>query len=603
VQLFVQRARQVRRQFVLTHGEARDVARICRLVEGMPLAIELAAAGLRSRSPAGIAVVLERGVAALETASRAIPARHRSIRAVFEHSWQLLGMEERVIFAALSVFRGGFDAEAAAHVAEAAPETLALLVDKSLIRWDGTARYDLHELLRQYAGEKLEETARTEAAQRRHIRHYQKLAKEGERALWAHAQAATWLTRLSAEHDNFTVALAWSSESSNDHRLGLELAGGLGFYWLFRGHVHEGRRWLHSLLARQETGFTQQAGEGRYVRARALRAAAMLAEQLGELTEVRTMLDESVEIFQDLGEVRESALSQWFLAHLHWTEGTIARAAQLCEDSLRGHQAAGDLPGIGWCLWLLSNIAREDGDLQRAHTLAAGALTHARQQHLPVLVSYALFSVSRVQLASGDIAAARSTAAEAVALAREIGHRNVIPQILLQQGQVAHAEGDTDCASQNMEQALADARAINHLRVLAEVLLVLGRLEHQRGNQERALVLLTESLRLYRNRGHHRFVAECLLGFADVAHARGQAQRATRLLGAVSQLLVTSNVRSHSVDLQHGELLARTQTELTADIYAAAWEAGLAMSLEEAVAEAAALAAQNVASTLSEHCW
>ena len=162
VQLFVQRAGQVRRQFALAEGEARAVARICRLVEGLPLAIELAAAALRTRSCTAIAEAIETSLSALATGLRAIPERQRSIWATFEHSWRLLSDEERQVFPRLSVFRGGFEEEAAAEVAQASPQLLAALVDKSLLRWDGAARYDMHELVRQYAGEKLEQAEAAE---------------------------------------------------------------------------------------------------------------------------------------------------------------------------------------------------------------------------------------------------------------------------------------------------------------------------------------------------------------------------------------------------------------------------------------------------------
>ena len=177
---FVQRAGQVRRQFALADGEARAVARICRLVEGLPLAIELAAAALRTRSCTAIADAIETSLSALASELRAVPERQRSMWATFEHSWRLLSDEERQVFARLSVFRGGFEEEAAAEVAQASPQLLAALLDKSLLRWDGAARYDLHELVRQYASEKLEQAGETEALRRQHAEYYLALAEVAE---------------------------------------------------------------------------------------------------------------------------------------------------------------------------------------------------------------------------------------------------------------------------------------------------------------------------------------------------------------------------------------------------------------------------------------
>jgi predicted ATPase len=201
VQLFVERARQVRRSWTLTNGDAEAVARICRLVEGMPLAIELAAAGVRTRSVAAVADALETGIAALAAPTRGVPERHRNMAATFEHSWWLLSEVERDVFARLSVFRGGFDEEAAASVAGATPEVLAALLDKSLVRWDGVARYDMHELLRQYAAEKLAEMGESERISDQHLTYYSRVAEEAGPGLYGPQQIA-WRERLDAEIDN-----------------------------------------------------------------------------------------------------------------------------------------------------------------------------------------------------------------------------------------------------------------------------------------------------------------------------------------------------------------------------------------------------------------
>lgn len=183
VRLFLQRAGQVRRQVALADGEVRAVARICRVVEGLPLAIELAAAARRTRSCVAIADAIETGLSALATSLRAVPERHRSIWATFEHSWRLLSDEERQVFPLLSVFRGGFQEEAAADIARASPQLLGALADKSLLRWDGVARYDMHELVRQYASEKLEQAGETKRARDTHLSHYLALAEAAEHQL------------------------------------------------------------------------------------------------------------------------------------------------------------------------------------------------------------------------------------------------------------------------------------------------------------------------------------------------------------------------------------------------------------------------------------
>src|SRR5687767_10786745 len=191
----MQRAGQVRRQFALADGEARAVARICRLVEGLPLAIELAAASLRTRCCTWIAAAIESSLSSLAIELRAVPERHRSMWATFEHSWRLLSDEERQVFARLSVFRGGFDERAAVEVAQASPQLLAALLDKSLLRWNGVARYDMHELVRQYASEKLAEASETDPVRYQHLAYFLQLAEQAEQELTGQRQIP-WLRRL-----------------------------------------------------------------------------------------------------------------------------------------------------------------------------------------------------------------------------------------------------------------------------------------------------------------------------------------------------------------------------------------------------------------------
>jgi predicted ATPase/DNA-binding SARP family transcriptional activator len=592
VQLFVQRARQMRRQFALADGDVRAVTRICQLVEGLPLAIELAAAALRGRSCTAIADAIATSLSALATGLRAVPERHRSIQATFEHSWYLLSDEERQAFPKLSVFRGGFDEEAAVQVARATVELLAALVDKSLLRWDGAARYDIHELVRQYAGEKLEQAGETETIRRRHAEYFLALAEAAEPHLTAMLHGpdqVSWLARLSAEHDNLRTALAWSLARTGDRQLGLQLAGTLNFYWMYRGHIREGSGWLVALLPYEADHAATPRKMPLRVRAKALMAAGNLAEQHGRLVEARALLEESTKLYVDLGEARDAAWSQWFLAHLYWTQGAHERAAQLCEDSLQGYRAAGDMSGVNHCLWLLSNIAREQGDLQRALMLAETAHTHAQELRNPISVAYTLFSISRVRLATGDIEVARSATEQALALGQQLGHRGLIAHVLLQLGRVVQAEGDGHRAAVLWEQAHSEARDVQHLRAMAEVLLELGWLEHRQGNEGRALALLTESLELYRDRGHRVFIVECLAAIAGVHQAKARtaadAFRVVRLYGAAqSGYVANPALLYHRERMGYACDLAAMRSKLDEATFAAAWAEGQAMTLEQAIA-------------------
>jgi predicted ATPase/transcriptional regulator with XRE-family HTH domain len=601
VQLFLQRASQVRRQFALAEGEARAVARICRLVEGLPLAVELAATGLRTRSCAAIADAIEGSLSVLANGRRAIPERHRSIWATFEHSWRLLSDEEQQVFRRLSVFRGGFEEDAAAEVAQATPQLLAMLVDKSILRWDGAARYDMHELVRQYAGDKLEEVGETERMRRHHAQHFLTLAEASEPGLRAW-QVTPWLDRLTAERSNFRAALSWSRTSAGDCQLGLRIAGALEYYWMFRDNS-EGRAWLEGLLAQEVAEVAaepQRVGDRARLRARAkaLGAAGMLAEGEGALELARSFLEESARACRQLEELPGLADSLLGLAHLAWTKGVVAHAEELAEECLRVSQVAGDVATAGRSLWLLSNILREQGDLAGAQTLATSALAHAQEFKLPMHVAYAIHSSSRVRLALGDLALARSAAEEALALGRQLGHTIFIAHALLQLGRVAAAEGDRAQAVLVWEQAIGIARREQHLRAMAEILLELGWVEHQQGNDRRATALLTESLRLYRDRGHQGFIAECLDGLAGVIGASAltsaDVRHAARLHGAAEAIrgggkaMLRPDERS---TYQHD--VTTTRARLGEAIFAAAWDEGRALTMEQSVVYALEMASQE----------
>jgi predicted ATPase/DNA-binding SARP family transcriptional activator len=229
VALFLQSARRVQAGFALSEVEQRSVVQICRLVEGMPLGIELTAAWVRALSGAEIAHQIECGLGFLTTSLRDVAERHRSLHAVFEHSWSLLSAEERCVFGRLSVFRGGFGREAAEQVAGATLSLLAALVDKSLLRRIPTGRYDMHELLRQYAAEQLQAAGETEQTRDRHLAFFLALAETAEPEVHG-AQQEQWFDRLEADHDNLRAALEWGRAEVANHARLLQLAGALVWF-------------------------------------------------------------------------------------------------------------------------------------------------------------------------------------------------------------------------------------------------------------------------------------------------------------------------------------------------------------------------------------
>ena len=248
VALFVQRARRAFAGFTLNEENRVEVGRICRLVEGMPLAIELAGTWVRTLSPAEIAEEIERNMDFLSANARDLPERHRSMQVVFDNSWKMLSTDEQRVLSNLSVFRGGFSRQAAEKVAGATVSILSRLVNRTLLRRAASGRYELHELVRQYCAVHLAADHPAQAsAKERHYAFYLALSETADHELKGGNQLE-WLSRLEQEHDNLRAALEWAlerdrGEAGNDE-LALRLSGTLRWFWRMRGHFQEGRDWL-----------------------------------------------------------------------------------------------------------------------------------------------------------------------------------------------------------------------------------------------------------------------------------------------------------------------------------------------------------------------
>jgi tetratricopeptide (TPR) repeat protein len=298
VALFLQR-RQAHLAWVPSTADLAGIAHICRLVEGMPLAIELAATWLRTLSTAEIAKEIEGSLDFLSAPLRDLPERHRSMRVVFDHSWQRLSLREQQVLSKLSVFRGGFSRQAAEQVAGASLPVLSTLVNRTLLRRVAAGRYDLHELVRQYSAAHLAADPQTHSAvQRRHYDFCLALAEAAEQELKGRNQIE-WLGRLEQEHDNLRVALEWALESEHstagEDELALRLSGALRWFWRMRGHFHEGRGWLIRSL--------QQIPERRTAaRAAALLGKSQLTNGLGDLRAALPLAEESALIYRELGD-------------------------------------------------------------------------------------------------------------------------------------------------------------------------------------------------------------------------------------------------------------------------------------------------------------
>jgi predicted ATPase/DNA-binding SARP family transcriptional activator len=545
IRLFVERAKAVAPSFELTEDNATAVVRVCRRLDGIPLAIELAAARVRVLSVEQIASRLEDSFRLLKTESRTADPRHRTLRAAVDWSHELLSEEEQTLFRRLSVFAGGWTLEAAEAVCvgecleeDELLDFLLRLIDKSLVfvtEESGEARYRLLETIRQYGTEKLKDSGEESAVRRRHAEFFLALAEELEPAMWG-AEEAAWLGRLEAEHDNLRAALSWAIDQ--DAELGLRLAGALRWFWYWLGHYGEGRRWLDDALAKG--GRASVAA-----RAKALHAVGWLAHDQGDMDRAESAAEEGIELSRKAEiEGRFAASFRNLLGEAARHRGDYQQATVLFEEGTALYREAGDRRGIAWGLFLLGNASSLRGDHERATALYE----------------------------------------EGLSLCRELGGAQPLGDYLSHLGYEFLLQGDDERAAALSEEAATLLRNQGYRGGLQFALNNLGWAALVRGDREQAAILHGESLALCRELGDQLVASESIEGLACAAEVRGEAERAARMFGAAQALRESVGYRQ----VPRGRALREPYLEeVRSKLDVARWDAafgeGQAMTLGQAV--------------------
>ena len=408
VQLFVERANRQAPADWADPAALRATARLMRLLDGLPLAIELAAGWVGHYSPDEIAAEIAADPDFLAATARAVPDRHRSLRAAFDYSWRLLGAAEQRDFRRLAVFRGGFDRAAASGIAGVRAAGLVALADKSLLRVVDTGRYVLHELLRQFAAERLAATEEAVPLADAHAAYYLALAERADPQLTGPEQAA-WLARIERDVDNLHAALGWARERG-DAATVLRLAGALAHFWTTRGHTAEGRDWLEAALALPGADATPAA-----IRALALYGSGVLASDQGDFARAEERLAASATLFHEAGELVGAVRALNTRGGVTFNRGDLILAAERYEACVALARDAGDTGETARALgnlgetWLFLNDPRAGDALTEALTLARAA--GRRDVEAYVLGDLGTFARQR-----GDLALAGARHREALAL-------------------------------------------------------------------------------------------------------------------------------------------------------------------------------------------
>jgi predicted ATPase/DNA-binding CsgD family transcriptional regulator len=443
VRLFVERARAVQPAFTLSDRNARLVALICRRLDGLPLALELAAARVSVLSVSEIADRLDDRFRLLVSGRRTAPARQQTLRATLDWTYGLLSEPEKRLFERLAVFAGGCSLEMAEHVCGQdglqQPEVLDVLgrlVDKSVVTAEpeagGTSRYRLHETIRQYGLERLNERGALDDARQRHAEYFAVWVQSAELELRGDRQAA-WLDWLESEHDNLRVALAWALEKAQKD-VGLRLGAALWRFWLYRGHLTEGENWLGRLLA--------HGGPATPAHLRALFGAGMLARARGETAAGRERFEECRRLAMESGDQERVAAALTQLGQIAREGGELAAAREMLAQALTIRASRGNQWGIAASLEELGYVALRAGDRPTALHLFTEALALVRELADRTRVGFLLCSVGEVQLADGDVSGARARFGESLALFRELGHAQGLARALFCCARLALAEGE-----------------------------------------------------------------------------------------------------------------------------------------------------------------
>ncbi len=548
VRLFVERAASVAPGFVLTERNGGAVAEVCRRLDGLPLAIELAAARVRTLSVEQIGARLDHRLRLLTSGRRAALPHQQTLRASMDWSYDLLAPPERHLLRRLAVFAGGWTLEAAESVCAAGaagagegglPEdildVLGGLVDKSLVvagevepGGNGGAeererRYTLQETVRQYALEKLLAAGEAEPAQARHAAHYLTLAEHAEPALNGPQQTA-WLGRLEREHDNLRAALRWAIGEGHEGGQGaqagqaetaLRLGGALAKFWTVRGYQSEGQRWLDAALARA-SGATPAR------RARACYAAGRMARARRDYGAARTRYEECLSLWREVGDQRGVALALASLGGVAGDQGLAETARALHEESLALRRASADRRGVAQSLNNLGMLAFARGDYHGAAALQEESLALHRELRDTGGVASALLMLGQTAGRQGDLQQATRLCSESLDLFRGVGNLLGIAMAQRATGQVLLDAGQGARAEELLQASLESARHLNDPWAEAASLVTLAGAARRRGDLERAEALAREGLSLAGPLGTRRQLAIALETLAGT----GSRQRA-----------------------------------------------------------------------------
>src|SRR6266567_4203222 len=591
--LFIQRAQAVKPAFQLSHANARAVAEICRHLEGLPLAIELAAARLKLLPPQALLARLTPRLTLLSSGARDVPERQQTLRNTIAWSYQLLEAQEQRLFRRLSVFVGGCTLQAietmgAALDGEAGGvfEAVACLLDQSLLQQSESEgeepRLVMLETIREYGLEALEAAREVSSTREVHARYYSRLAKEAEPELVG-PQQTRWLDRLEREHNNLRAAMDWllaAGEAGQSMEEAWQLGGTLRELWNVRGHFSDERGFLERALAGRE-------GAMRSLSAKALIGVADIAHDVYDLERAEALAKESLILFREQGDTLGMTRALYRLGRVSTTRSNYSAARSLFEEDLALWREMGEKERIAYSLLQLAILDTIQGEYARAFVQLEESLALLRKLGDKGRIALALMLLAQLLFVSQrDATKARSLLEEALTLSREVGDTQTIACSLAIMGEVALSQGDVVTARRLAEESIVLLRERRESgENLANSLSLLARVATIQGEYEAARTLYEESLTAAKEVGDKINIPSSLEGLARVVATQGEFVWAARLWGTAEALRQARGIPLPPVSAaDYDRAVASARSHLGEKAFAAAWAQGRTMTPEQALA-------------------
>ncbi len=549
VALFLHCARAARPDFQVTPANTRTIAEICVRLDGLPLAIELAAARIKLLPPQALLARLEHRLQVLTSGARDAPVRQQTLRNTLAWSFDLLAAEEQQLFRRLSVFAGGCTLEAVEGLSTALGELpadvldgVASLMDKSLLRQveqEGQEpRLLMLETIREYGLEVLASAGEMESTRQAHAAYYLRLSEDAELELGG-PQQTVWLERLEQEHDNLRAALQWSlvqaeeegaSEDGHSREIALRLGGALRVFWVVHGHISEGRHFLERALAASE-------GSEASVRAKALNVAGHLAIIQSDYERAEPLCKESLALYRELEDQPGIAFSLFLLGSLAWTQGDMAAARTMTEEALAISRQVDDMERIAASLFILGLLSSSQGEYARACALFEESVATHRASGNKRGIAHSLSQLAQVLFVSqADQARISPLIEECLALSQEVGYKEGIAAYYCLSGQLALSRRDLVTARSLAEKSVTLYRELGHRHGTANSLALLGGVLATEGDYAAAQMLFEQSLTISCELNEKWVASVYLVVLGEVAAAQQKLAWAAQLWGAAEAL-------------------------------------------------------------------